>query len=216
MVDWSSTLQVVSLSLLVAATSTLIGAVVGVPLGAVVALRRFRGRNFVRTLAFTFYGFPPVLAGLLVYLLLSRSGPLGFLGWVFTPIGMILAQAVLVVPIVMGITISAVQVVEKRLQDTALTLGASGRQWRTTALHEARVGVLTAIMVGFGRAISEVGAVLIVGGNIAGQTRVLTTAIVLETSEANYLAATIFGIVLFALAFVVFAALQRLQQEGIV
>lgn len=209
-------LQIVALSLLVAGTSTLIGAVLGVPMGTLIALRNFPGRNFVRTLAFTFYGFPPVLAGLLVYLLLSRSGPLGFLGWLFTPIGMILAQAVLVVPIVTGVTISAVQVVEKRLHETALTLGADDRQWRATAVHEARLGVLTAIMVGFGRAISEVGAVLIVGGNIAGQTRVLTTAIVLDTSEANYLEATILGVILFVLAFIVFAALQRLQSEGVV
>jgi len=209
-------LQIVALSLFVAGTSTLIGAVLGVPLGTMIALRRFRGRNFVRTLAFTFYGFPPVLAGLLVYLVLSHSGPLGFLGWLYTPLGMILAQAVLVVPIVAGVTISAVQVVEKRLHETALTLGADERQWRSTAVHEARLGVLTAIMVGFGRAISEVGAVLIVGGNIAGQTRVLTTAIVLDTSEANYLEATVLGIILFVIAFIVFAALQRLQSEGVV
>ena len=205
-----------ALSLLVAGTSTLIGAVLGVPLGSVIALKKFPGRNFVRTLAFTFYGFPPVLAGLLVYLLLSRSGPLGSLGWLFTPLGMVIAQAVLVVPIVTGVTISAVQVVEKRLHETALTLGADDRQWRSTAIHEARLGVLTAIMVGFGRAISEVGAVLIVGGNIAGQTRVLTTAIVLDTSEANYLEATILGVILFVLAFIVFAVLQRLESEGIV
>ncbi|HYM39455.1 MAG TPA: ABC transporter permease [Thermoplasmata archaeon] len=214
--DWNALAQIVVLSLLVAGTSTLIGSVLGIPLGALIALKKFRGRNFVRTLAFTFYGFPPVLAGLLVYLLLSRSGPLGFLGWLFTPIGMVLAQAVLVAPIVTGVTISAVQVVEKRLHETALTLGADERQWRSTAIHEARLGVLTAVMVGFGRAISEVGAVLIVGGNIAGQTRVLTTAIVLDTSEANYFEATVLGIILFVLAFAVFAALQRLESEGIV
>lgn len=209
-------LQITGLSLFVATTSTLIGAVVGVPAGTFVALRKFRGREFVRTLAFTFYGFPPVLAGLLVYLLLSRSGPLGGLGWLFTPVGMILAQALLVVPIVMGITISAVMTVERRLHDTALTLGASERQWRATAVHEARRGVLTAVMVGFGRAISEVGAVLIVGGNIAGQTRVLTTAIVLETSEAHYAEATAFGVILFCMAFAIFALLQRLEREGVV
>lgn len=209
-------LQITGLSLFVATTSTLIGAVVGVPAGTFVALRKFRGREFVRTLAFTFYGFPPVLAGLLVYLLLSRSGPLGGLGWLFTPVGMILAQALLVVPIVMGITISAVMTVERRLHDTALTLGASERQWRATAVHEARRGVLTAVMVGFGRAISEVGAVLIVGGNIAGQTRVLTTAIVLETSEAHYAEATTFGVILFCMAFAIFALLQRLEREGVV
>lgn len=215
MLDWSAVTQIVALSLLVAGTSTLIGAILGVPLGAFISLKKFRGRGFVRTLAFTFYGFPPVLAGLLVYLLLSRSGPFGLLDWLFTPIGMIVAQAVLIVPIVTGVTISAVDVVEKRLHETALTLGADERQWRATAVHEARLGVLTAVMVGFGRAISEVGAVLIVGGNIAGQTRVLTTAIVLETSQAHYLEASILGVILFVIAFAVFAVLQRLEREGV-
>ena len=216
MTDFSEILQIVGLSILVSGTSTLIGSVVGVPLGVLVALRKFRGRNFVRTVAFTFYGFPPVLAGLLVFLILSRGGPLGFLGFLFTPIGMILAQSVIVMPIVMGITISAMMMVEKRLHDTSLALGANERQWRTTALHDARVGVFTAVMVGFGRAISEVGTVLIVGGNIRGQTRVLTTAIVLEISQAHYLEATIFGIILFVIAFAVFAFLQRLQAKGVV
>ncbi len=216
MTDVSEILQIVGLSILVSGTSTLIGSVVGVPLGVLVALRKFRGRNFVRTVAFTFYGFPPVLAGLLVFLLLSRGGPFGFLGFLFTPIGMILAQSVIVMPIVMGITISAMMTVEKRLHDTSLALGANERQWRTTALHDARVGVFTAVMVGFGRAISEVGTVLIVGGNIRGQTRVLTTAIVLETSQAHYLEATVFGIILFVIAFAVFAFLQRLQAKGVV
>jgi tungstate transport system permease protein len=169
MTDFSEILQIVGLSILVSGTSTLIGSVVGVPLGVLVALRKFRGRNFVRTVAFTFYGFPPVLAGLLVFLILSRGGPLGLLGFLFTPIGMILAQSVIVMPIVMGITISAMMTVEKRLHDTSLALGANERQWRTTALHDARVGVFTAVMVGFGRAISEVGTVLIVGGNIRGR-----------------------------------------------
>ena len=216
MTDVSEILQIVGLSILVSGTSTLIGSVIGVPLGVLVALRKFRGRNFVRTVAFTFYGFPPVLAGLLVFLLLSRGGPLGFLGFLFTPIGMILAQSVIVMPIVMGITISAMMMVEKRLHDTSLALGANERQWRTTALHDARVGVFTAVMVGFGRAISEVGTVLIVGGNIRGQTRVLTTAIVLETSQAHYLEATVFGVILFVIAFTVFAFLQRLQAKGVV
>ena len=216
MTDFSEILQIVGLSILVSGTSTLIGSVVGVPLGVLVALRKFRGRNFVRTVAFTFYGFPPVLAGLLVFLILSRGGPLGLLGFLFTPIGMILAQSVIVMPIVMGITISAMMMVEKRLHDTSLALGANERQWRTTALHDARVGVFTAVMVGFGRAISEVGTVLIVGGNIRGQTRVLTTAIVLEISQAHYVEATIFGIILFVIAFAVFAFLQRLQAKGVV
>jgi len=176
-------------------------------------LRPFRGRNFVRTLAFTFYGFPPVLAGLLVFLLLSNAGPLGVLGWLFTPLGMVLAQTLLVTPIVMGLTISAMMSVEKRLRETALALGADERQWRVTAVHEARIGVASAVMVGFGRAISEVGAVLIVGGNIRGHTRVLTTAIVLETAQANYVAATVYGVILFAIAFLFFAILQRIQER---
>ncbi len=209
-------LEIVGLSLLVAATSTLVGSVLGIPLGALVALKDFRGRNFVRTLAFTFYGFPPVLAGLLVFLLLSREGPLGLLGWLFTPMGMILAQTLLVVPIVMGVTISAVMAVEKKVHETALTLGANDRQWRATALHEARIGVFTAVMVGFGRAVSEVGAVLIVGGNIRGYTRVMTTAIVLETSQAHYVEATVLGIILFVISFAVFTVLQRLQARGFV
>jgi len=209
-------LGIVWLSLLVATTSTLIGSLVGIPLGAIVAIKEFRGRNFVRTLAFTFYGFPPVLAGLLMFLLLSREGPLGFLGWLFTPMGMILAQTFLVVPIVMGITISAMMAVEKRLHETALTLGADDRQWRATALHEARAGVFTAVMVGFGRAISEVGAVLIVGGNIRGSTRVMTTAIVLEVSQAHYVEATVLGAILFVISFAVFILLQRLQARGVV
>jgi len=208
-------LQIVLLSLLVSGTATLIGAGIGIPAGALVALKDFRGRRFVRTVAFTFYGFPPVLAGLLVFLLLSNAGPLGFLGWLFTPIGMIVAQVVIVTPIVMGVTISAVMVVERRTRETALTLGADESQWRATALHEARVGVLAAVMLGFGRAISEVGAVLIVGGNIAGYTRVLTTAIVLETSRANYAEAMIFGGILFVIAFAVFTVLHRLQARGI-
>lgn len=216
MTDVSEVLQIIGLSLLVSGTSTLIGSVIGVPLGVFVALRKFRGRTFVRTVAFTFYGFPPVLAGLLVFLLLSRGGPFGFLGFLFTPVGMILAQSVIVIPIVMGITISAMMTVEKRLHDTARALGANERQWRATALHDARIGVFTAVMVGFGRAISEVGTVLIVGGNIRGQTRVLTTAIVLETSQAHYVEATIFGLILFIIAFAVFAFLQRLQARGIV
>jgi tungstate transport system permease protein len=216
MTDLSEILQIIGLSLLVSGTSTLLGSLVGIPAGVLVALKNFRGRNFVRTVAFTFYGFPPVLAGLLVFLLLSRSGPFGFLGLLFTPTGMILAQSVIVTPIIMGITISALMNVERRLHDTARALGANDRQWRFTAVHDARVGVLTAVMVGFGRAISEVGTVLIVGGNIRGQTRVLTTAIVLETSQAHYVEASVFGVILFAIAFVFFAFLQRMQAKGIV
>lgn len=206
--------QIVLLSLLVSGTATLLGAVIGVPLGALIALKSFRGRTFVRTVAFTFYGFPPVLAGLLVFLLLSNAGPFGFLDWLFTPIGMIVAQTLIVTPIIAGLTISAMMAVEKRVHDTAMTLGADEPQWRSTALHEARVGVLAAVMVGFGRAISEVGAVLIVGGNIAGYTRVLTTAIILETSQANYVEAIVLGVILFAIAFAVFAFLHRIQARG--
>jgi len=157
---------------------------------------------------------PPVLAGLLVYLLLSTSGPLGILGWLYTPVGMVLAQVLIVTPIVAGVTYSAVSSVGRDVKDAARSLGARGWALAATVIEEARLGVLTAIMVGFGRAISEVGAVLIVGGNIRGSTRVLTTAIVLETSRGNFTEAVALGGILLGIGFVIFLFLYRTQQQG--
>jgi len=212
-------LGIAGLSLYVAASSTAIASLLGVPLGAVLALREeARGRRPTLTVAkaivFTMYGMPPVLAGLLVYLLVSKEGPLGALGLLFTPTGMILAQVLIITPIVTGVTYSAVASVGRDVKDAAKSLGAKGWSLTATVVEEARLGVLTAVMVGFGRAISEVGAVLIVGGNIRGSTRVLTTAIVLETSRGNFAEAVGLGAFLLVIAFGIFLVLWRIQERG--
>lgn len=207
-------LSVVALSLYVSGAATALAALVGIPLGAAIGLREFGGRALVKTVVYTLYGFPPVLAGLLVYVVLSRTGPLGALGWLFTPTGMILAQLLIVLPLVTGVTISAVAGVGRDVKDTARTLGAGNWALAKTVLAEARVGVVTAVMVGFGRAVSEVGAVLIVGGNIRGHTRVLTTAIVLETATGDFVTASLLGLVLFSIAFAIFFLFHRFQEAG--
>jgi len=170
--------------------------------------------TIAKAIVFTLYGMPPVLAGLLVYLLLSNTGPLGFLGWLFTPAGMILAQVLIITPIITGVTYSAVSSVGRDVKDAAKSLGARGWSLATTVIEEARLGVLTAVMVGFGRAISEVGAVLMVGGNIRGATRVLTTAIVLETSRGDFAEAIALGGILLMVGFVIFVFLYWVQQRG--
>ena len=206
-------LGVTLLSLLVCASSTLIATLIGVPLGVTLGLREFGGRRLLRNLLFTLYGLPPVLAGLLVFLLLSRGGPLGGLGLLFTPLGMVFAQVVVVTPIILGITMSVVATMERRVKETALALGADRRQLSTTVLREAAAGILTAVMVGFGRAISEVGAVFIVGGHIEGQTQVLTTTIITDISQAEYGHAIALGVILLAIAAVVYSLLYRLQER---
>jgi len=162
-------------------------------------------------LAYTGMALPPVVVGLVVYLLLSRSGPLGFLDWLFTPQAMILSQTVLALPLVTGITMGAVAAVPSDVLLQVRSLGASHRQARWAILREARPGVLLAIAAGFGRGISEVGAVLMVGGNIQGQTRVLTTAIVLETSKGRFAFALALGGWLLALSLLVNLAILRLH-----
>jgi tungstate transport system permease protein len=154
---------------------------------------------------------PPVVVGLAVYLLLSRSGPLGILGWLFTPQAMILAQSLLAMPLVIGITMSSVAGVPSELPLQVASLGATPGQGRMAVLREARPGVLLAVAAGFGRSISEVGAVLMVGGNIEGHTRVLTTAIVLETGKGQFAAALVLGGWLMALAFAVNAIVVQLE-----
>lgn len=212
-------LAIAGLSLYVSASSTSIAALLGIPLGTWLALReeahgRTPSLSIAKAIVFTLYGMPPVLAGLLIYLLLSKEGPLGALSALFTPGGMILAQVLIVTPIVTGVTYSAVASVGRDVKDAARSLGARGWSLAATVVQEARLGVLTAVMVGFGRAISEVGAVLIVGGNIRGSTRVLTTAIVLETSRGNFAEAIALGFILLAAAFGIFLVLYWIQQRG--
>ena len=203
--------SVLWLSLRVSGTALLLGALAGVPLGTWLGLARFRGRRLLTAVVYTGMGLPPVVVGLAVYLLLSRSGPLGELGWLFTPRAMVLAQAVIALPIVAGITLSAVAAVPADLAVQVRALGASPWQARRAVLREARAGVLTALAAGFGRTISEVGASLMVGGNIQGHTRVLTTAIVLETGKGEFALALALGGWLLALALAVNAALLSLQ-----
>ncbi len=211
----SDIFHVTFLSIFVSVSATLLASSMAVPLGTIMGLKKFIGREVIRTITYTLYGFPPVVAGLLIYLLLSRQGPLGSLNLLFTPTAMIIAQMVLVFPIITGLTMSSVSQVAKDAKETAMTLGANRWQTAKTVLNEARIGVISAIMVGFGRAIAEVGAVIIVGGNIKWHTRVLTTAIVLETRRGNFEYALMLGIILLSVALLVFFILKRFQDEGV-
>jgi tungstate transport system permease protein len=189
----------------------LLSTIVGIPLGSWLGLTEFRGRRFVMALLYTGMGFPPVVIGLFVYLLLSRSGPLGFLGWLFTPRAMVVAQTIIAFPLVAGFTMAAVMGVDPHLRQQLLSLGATRRQATLTILSEARVGVVVSVIAGFGAIISEVGAVMLVGGNIEGRTRVLTTAIVLETRKGNFELALALGLVLLSLTFLANVGMLRLQ-----
>lgn len=206
--------QVVGLSLYVALTATILSSLIGLPLGAVLALKRFRGRWLMKTGVYTLFALPAVVAGLVIYTLLSRSGPLGILGWLFTPIGMVVAESFLVLPLVTGLTMSAVSDVDENVRLTIKTLGANDLQLGLKVLREARYGIVGAVMVAFGRAISEVGAVWIVGGNIAGSTQVITTAIVQRTQMGDLSTAFELAAILLAIAFVVFFILRKLQERA--
>jgi len=202
---------IVLLSLQVSGLAVTIASVVGVPLGAWIGLSRFRGKRVVAALIHTGMALPPVVVGLFVYLLLSRSGPLGFLGWLFTPAAMTLAQTILALPFVLGITMTAVAAVSPDLAFQLRTLGASPWQARRAVLREARPGVVLAVATAFGRSISEVGAVLLVGGDIQDHTRVLTTAIILETRKGQFGLALALGAVLLTVALLVNLVIIRFQ-----
>jgi tungstate transport system permease protein len=211
--------EIILLSLQVSGVALLFSTLVGIPVGIFMGLRRFVGRRMVVALLYTGMGFPPVVIGLFVYLLLSRSGPLGGLNWawipdLFTPGAMIVAQTIIAFPLVAGFTMAAVMGVDPQLRQQVLALGATQRQAAFTVLKEARVGVLVAIIAGFGSIISEVGAVMLVGGNIEHRTRVLTTAIVLETRKGNFDLALALGAVLLSLAFLANLAMLRLQGKA--
>ena len=216
----SQLVEIVLLSLRVSGIALLISTLIGIPLGALLGLARFRGRRLSVALVYTGMAFPPVVIGLFVYLMLSRSGVLGGLNlpWIprlFTPEAMIVAQVIIAFPLVAGFTMAAVQGVDPALRLQVQALGAS--RWQTTwaILDEARVGVIAAVVAGFGGIISEVGAVMIVGGNIEGRTRVLTTAIVLETNKGNFSMAMALGIVLLSIAFLTNFVILRLQGRSL-
>ena len=206
-------LGVLWLSLQVSGTATLIALLLGIPAGAVLALSRFPGRMLVVSAVNTGMGLPPVVVGLFVTILLWRSGPLG--GWeiLYTPSAIILAQAVIAAPIVTGITLAAVQNVPAKFRLQLIALGASRPQMVWVTLREARLPMLAAVMAGFGGVISEIGASMMVGGNIKGQTRTLTTAMVLETGKGNFEIAIALSILLLLLVFGINWALTAIQQR---
>jgi tungstate transport system permease protein len=201
------------LSLRVSGLATLVSLVIGISAGTLVALTRFPGRGFVVSLINTGMGLPPVVVGLFVSIFLWRSGPLGFLGMLYTPGAMILAQAIIATPIVMGITLAAMQQLPKKLRLQILALGATRLQLAWILTKEARLPLLAAVMAGFGGVISEVGASIMVGGNIKGYSRVLTTATVMEASRGNFDMAIALGIILLVLAFAVNLVLTHVQQK---
>ena len=205
--------EVLLFSLQVSGSATLLALALGVPAGAALALARFPGRTLLVSAVNTGMGFPPVVVGLFVSLLLWRSGPLGALEMLYTPAAIVLAQAVIATPIVTGITLAAVQNVPGMFRLQLLGLGASRVQAALWVLREARLPMLAAVMAGFGGVISEIGASLMVGGNIKGQTRTLTTALVLETSQGNFEAAIALALLLLVLMFLVTWALTALQQR---
>jgi tungstate transport system permease protein len=201
------------LSLQVSGTATLIALLLGIPAGAALALTRFPGRTLVVSAVNTGMGLPPVVVGLVVTILLWRSGPLGDWEVLYTPAAIVLAQAVIASPIVTGITLAAVQNVPAKFRLQLLALGASRVQMVWVVLREARLPMLAAIMAGFGGVISEIGASMMVGGNIRGQTRTLTTAMVLETGKGNFDVAIALSILLMALVFAINWTLTTIQQR---
>lgn len=207
---------IILLSLKVSGLALLIATAFGLPVGALLGLRRFTGRDLAISAANTFMGLPPVVVGLFVYLLLSRKGPLGFMGLLYSPSAMIIAQTILALPIVTALCQSAIVNVDPLIKQAARTLGATPRQVTMTIIKEARYGILSAIIAAFGRVMAEVGAILIVGGNIAGYTRVMTTTIALETDKGNFELALALGIILLAISFTINAALHAVQKKGAV
>ena len=207
-------LRIALLSLQVSGSATLLSLLVGIPFGALLALARFPGRSIVISLVNTGMGLPPVVVGLFVSIYLWRSGPLGFLELLYTPTAIVIAQLVIAAPIVTGLTVAAIQQVNPRLRLQLLGLGASRLQALWLLLREARLPLLAAVMAGFGAVISEIGASMMVGGNIYRQTRVLTTATVLETSKGNFDMAIALSLLLLLLTFTVNWALTWIQQAG--
>ncbi|MCU0594303.1 MAG: ABC transporter permease [Desulfobacterota bacterium] len=206
-------LGITLLSIKVSGSATLISLIIGITVGASVALTRFPGRRIVVSLINTGMALPPVVVGLFVTISLWRNGPLGFLGILYTPLAMIIAQAVIATPIVTGITLAAVQQLPSKLRLQILALGATRLQMLWILIKEAKLSLLAAVMAGFGGVISEVGASIMVGGNIKGYSRVLTTATVMETGRGNFDVAIALSIILLLLAYLINLVLTQIQQR---
>ena len=206
--------QIVLLSLRVSLSAVFISLIIGAPLGAALAIWRFPGRQVLVVFSNAMMALPPVVVGLAVYLMLSRAGPLGSWGLLFTPGAMIIAQSILIIPIILALTREAVTPLKRDYAELMTSLDVSRFQQLKTLLWDARFGVTTALLAGFGRAIAEVGAVLIVGGNINGLTRVMTTTIALETSKGNLELALALGLILISLAIIINAIIYGISQFG--
>lgn len=207
-------MQIAGRSLRIALTSTVIGSVICIPVACLIHFNEFRGKKFIVVgIIQTLYSVPTVAIGLFVFVFISNAGPLGSTGILFTPTAIIVGQVLLITPLLLGLTISALSGMDKAIPDTARSLGASGWQMAILVLKEARFAVMAAVILGFGRAISEVGVSLMVGGNIRGFTRVLTTAISLETSKGDLELSLALGIILLFIALVVNVVMNRIWQR---
>ncbi len=207
-------LAIIVLSVRVSGTALVIATLLGLPLSAFFGFKKFPVKGLMISVLNTFMGLPPVVVGLFVYLLLSRSGPLGFMALLYTPTAMIVAQSILAFPIVTSLSHSAIISVDPLIKQAAVTLGATPFQASVTIIREARYGILSAIIAAFGRVMAEVGAILIVGGNIAGFTRVMTTTIALETDKGNFELALALGIILLSISLLINLALHVVQKRG--
>jgi tungstate transport system permease protein len=208
-------LKIIFLSIQVSGAALLIATTLGLTVGAVIGLRKFPGRGLIISLLNSFMGLPPVVVGLFVYLILSRSGPLGFMSLLYSPTAMIIAQTILAFPIVAALSHSSIIKVDPLMKQASLTLGATHFQVSVTVMNEARYGIMAAVIAALGRVMAEVGAILIVGGNIAGYTRVMTTTIALETDKGEFELAIALGIILLVISFLINIALYLIQKKGV-
>jgi tungstate transport system permease protein len=206
-------MQIAGRSLRIAVTSTVIASIICIPIASLIHFNQFHGKRFLVSLIQTFYSVPTVAIGLFVFVFISRAGPFGGLGVLFTPTAIVVGQVILITPVLLGLTISALSGVDRALLDTARSMGASGWQMAVLVIREARFAVIAAVVMGFGRAISEVGISLMVGGNIRGFTRVITTAISLETSKGDIELSLALGIILILIALIVNIIMNRIQQR---
>ena len=206
-------LEITARTLVISISSTIIAGLICLPLGSLIHFNDFRGKRTLINLIQTFYSVPTVAVGLIVFLIFSRSGPLGFLELLFTPQVMVIGQVILISPIMLGLVIAALKGVDTAAHETAVAIGASEFQATTIVIREARYSIYSAVILGFGRAISEVGLALMVGGNIRGYTRVMTTAISLETSKGDIVLSIALGIILISIALIINFSLSRLQQR---
>ncbi len=209
----SQVMEIAGRSLMISATSALLASLICIPLGGLIHFHNFPGKRILINIIQTLFSLPTVAVGLFVFVLFSRAGPLGGTNLLFTPTVMVIGQMILITPVLLGLTISALSGVDKAILDTALSLGASGFQTVVVILREARYAVVAAIIMGFGRAISEIGLAIMVGGNIRGFTRVITTAISLEISKGELELSIALGIILIFIALIINTVLNSIQQR---